>query len=96
VFAALRVAHVRPDEMAPPGFDGIPDRRGRLEAFAVGFGCEPGFLLATAVLAQRAELDRILNLGGAGIEPWASFLRLGLAERVEVELRWLEANIGAL
>jgi hypothetical protein len=96
VFAALRVAHLRPDETAPPGFGGVPDRRGRLESFAVGFGCEPGFLLAAAISVQRGELDRIVRLGGAAIEPWASFLRLGLADQVRDELRWLEDNLSSI
>ena len=97
VFAALRVAHLRPDEMAKAvGFDEVPDRRARLEAFAEGLGAAPETLLARALAVQAAELERIERWGGAGLEPWAAFLARGLADQVRRELRWLEQNAPAL
>ncbi len=66
VFAALRVAHLRPDATAPPGFHGVPDRRGRLEAFAEGFGCMPDRLLDAAFAVQQANSTASCNMA-AGV-----------------------------
>jgi len=97
VFAALRVAHLRPDGMARAiGFDGVPDRTARLEAFANAYGRAPEWILTHAVAVQTAELDRIAGWGGAGIEPWASFLARGLDRQVRSELIWLEENASTL
>ncbi|HEY5107801.1 MAG TPA: phosphotransferase [Caulobacteraceae bacterium] len=93
-FAAIRAAQLRPDAMTrEAGFEEVPDRRARLEAFAEGYGSSPAELLAQVRPVQEGELKRIVELGGAGIEPWATFLRLGLATQVETELRWLEDNV---
>ncbi|MFI4972902.1 MAG: phosphotransferase [Caulobacterales bacterium] len=95
VFAALRVAHLRPDHLAQrAGFDGVPDRRARLEAFAEGFGCRPDHLIAQAAASLTAELERITSLGGAGVEPWATFLAKGLDDQVRTELAWVRENAG--
>jgi len=97
LFAAIRVSHLRPDDMAPAvGFAAIPNRRARLEAFAEGYGCSAERLLDQAIACQVAELDRITRLGGAGVEPWASFLLKDLDGQVRVELKWLEDNLPAL
>jgi len=97
LFALLRVAHQRPDEATSrKGFAGVPDRRGRVLAFAEAYGAPAERLMAHAVPVQAAELDRIERLGGAGLEPWATFLRKGLAEEARTELAWLEANSGRL
>ena len=94
IFAALRVAHLRPDEMARAvGFDRIPDRRARLEAFADGFGISPSHILTRACAVQAAELERITRLGRVAIEPWATFLRRALDSQVRLELDWLERNL---
>jgi hypothetical protein len=96
-FAVIRAAQLRSDELTRPvGFDAPPDRRARLEAFADGFGASIATLVDAALLAQRAELDRIVRLGGQGIEPWSRFRVQGLAPQVRQELDWLEANAGAL
>jgi Ser/Thr protein kinase RdoA (MazF antagonist) len=88
-FAVIRAAQLRPDEMTrSPGFETPPDRRQRLDAFAAGYGASRAALLEAALMAQRAEIDRIETLGGAGIEPFAALLRIGLA--------WIEANAPAL
>ena len=94
VFAALRVAHLRSDELAGrAGFDEVPDRRARLAAFAEGYGCRPDELLNQALAVQADELGRMLRLGESGLEPWATFLRRGLAAEAELELEWLEAHL---
>jgi Ser/Thr protein kinase RdoA (MazF antagonist) len=96
-FAVIRVAQLRPDEMTRPvGYAAPPDRRARLAAFAAGYGASPGELVAAALTEQRDEIARIERYGGAGLEPWASFLRRGLQEQALRELAWLEANAGAL
>ena len=97
VFAVLRVAHLRPDETARAvGFVGVPDRRARLNAFAQGYGCAPGDLLARARDGQLGELERMGRYGGQGIEPWTTFLARGLEARAREELRWLDENLGTL
>lgn len=97
VFAALRVAHLRPDSLARRvGFDAVPDRRARLQAFADGYGVHAQALLDIACQVQAAELDRIRRFGGAGIEPWATFLTKGLDLAARSELDWLEANVATI
>jgi len=95
-YLVIRVAHLRPDDMGPPVPGWRPDRRARLHAFANAYGCAAETLVAEILPAQRGELARILTLGGSGLQPWATFLRLGLADQVREELAWQEANIGAL
>jgi hypothetical protein len=96
-FCVARVACFREDEKTRRiGFPSPPDRRARLAAFAEGWGASAARLLAAARASERAELDRITRLGGDGLEPWASFLRLGLADEVRGEIAWLEANAGSL
>jgi hypothetical protein len=96
-FSVMRVAHLRPDEMAAgAGFTATPDRRGRLNAFADGYGCNADDLLARTRSAQLGELERMVRLGGQGREPWKSFLARGLEARAREELRWLDDNLGRL
>jgi hypothetical protein len=97
VFAMLRVAHLRPDAFASKlGFAAVPDRRARLNAFAEGYGCAPDVLLARARDGQIGELERMVRFGGAGLEPWTTFLTRGLEARMREELRWLDENLGTL
>jgi Ser/Thr protein kinase RdoA (MazF antagonist) len=96
-FSVVRVAQLRPDPATrPPGFDTPPDRRVRLEAFAAGYGAACSDLVAAALQAQHDEIDRIARLGGAGLEPWATFRRRGLEATAREELNWIEANAAAL
>jgi Ser/Thr protein kinase RdoA (MazF antagonist) len=96
-FAAIRAAQLRPDAMTrPPGFETPPDRRARLDAFAAGYGATRAALIEAALQSQRDEIERMVRLGGAGREPWATFRRCGLAETARAELAWIEANAGAL
>ena len=97
VFAAIRVAHLRPDDLAlKAGFDSVPDRRARLRAYAMGYQCAPEALIAEVRGVQAAELERMTTLGAAGLEPWTTFLRRGLAAEVRVELAWIDANLSTL
>jgi len=96
-FSVVRVAQFRPDEATePPGFETPPDRRARLDAFAQGYGASRVALVEAALQAQRDEIDRIARLGGAGLEPWATFRRRGLEDVAWAELSWIEANASAL
>jgi hypothetical protein len=38
----------------------------------------------------------MVRLGGAGLEPWKTFLERGLDARARDELRWLDENLGRL
>ena len=96
-FSVVRVAQFRPDEATkPPGFETPPDRRARLEAFAEGYCANRTALVEAALQAQRDEIERIVRLGGAGLEPWATFRHRGLEQVAREELSWIEANAGAL
>jgi hypothetical protein len=96
-FAVIRAAQLRPDEMTQPvGFATPPDRRARIATFAEGYGCAPAALIPAALMAQQGEIERAERLGGAGLEPWASFVRLGVAQKARIELAWLEANAASL
>jgi hypothetical protein len=94
VYGAVRVALLRPDEIAKAvGFDSVPDRRSRLEAFAEGYGVPAADILAQAHAVRTSELKRIEGLGTAGIEPWATFVRRGLHTEVAREIDWFAANL---
>ncbi len=96
-FCLVRAACLRDDSKTLlMGFDRPPDRRARLYAFAEGYGAPAAELLAAAQQSELAEAERIQRLGGAGLEPWASFLRAGLLDEVAAEIRWLEANRATL
>ena len=96
-FAAIRAAQLRPDEMTRPvGFETPPNRRGRLDAFAAAYGATRSDLIAAALTAQRAEIERIVDWGAAGLDPWATLLRRGLDTQARAELAWLEANAATL
>jgi hypothetical protein len=96
-FTAIRAAQLRPDAMTRPvGFATPPDRRMRLDAFAAGYGLPRADLIAAALTAQRAEIERITAWGEAGLDPWATLLRRGLGAQARVELAWLEANAADL
>jgi len=96
-FAVIRAAQLRPDELTRPvGFKTPPDRGARLAAFAEGYGASPATLVAAALAAQAAEIERMVRLGGQGLEPWTTFQRRGLEAQARLELDWLQANAGAL
>jgi aminoglycoside phosphotransferase (APT) family kinase protein len=96
-FAVVRAAQLRPDaQTRPPGFVTPPVRAARLAAFADGYGCARSDLVDAARLAQEGEIERIVRLGAAGIEPWATFRRRGIEALARQELAWIDANAGAL
>lgn len=96
-FCVVRTACFREDARTlAMGFAAPPDRRARLAAFAEGWGAPAAELLAAARDSEVAELERIGRLGAAGLEPWASFRRVGLADEARAELAWLDAHAGAL
>ncbi|MBS0409671.1 MAG: aminoglycoside phosphotransferase family protein [Proteobacteria bacterium] len=96
-FAAIRIAPLRPDAaLEKIGFSTPPDRRARLMAFAEGYGVDPEVLVARIIPTQMDELRRIEAWGGEGLEPWATFLRKGLADEVRAELAWMTEHLGAL
>jgi len=96
-FAVIRAAQLRPDDMTrPPGFPTPPDRARRLAAFAEGYGCARGDLVEAALSAQRDEIERIAQLGAAGVEPWATFRERGLAAVARQELDWIEQHAASL
>ena len=61
-----------------------------------GLGRTAGRAAGRARARRLGELARIERLGAAGLEPWATFLRVGLADVARAELRWLDANAGLL
>ncbi len=96
-YAVIRVAQLRPDDMAAwAGFAAPPNRRRRLEAFAEGYGCSPDWLLGGVRPAQISEMERTEELGAVGIEPYASALAKGLAEVIRTELAWIDDNLAAM
>jgi Ser/Thr protein kinase RdoA (MazF antagonist) len=90
-FAAIHCAPLRPDEVcASMGFGEPPDRKARLAAFARAYGgASPADLIEAALGVQASEAARIRRLGAAGLEPWTTFLRMGLADRCDLERAWL-------
>jgi Ser/Thr protein kinase RdoA (MazF antagonist) len=96
-FCAISVACLHGDDRTLAiGFAAPPDRRARLAAFAEGWAVGAAELLAAAKPSREADLARMQRLGAAGLEPWANFLRLGLADAARADLAWLEENAGAL
>ena len=86
-FCVVRTACFRDDaKTRSMGFEAPPDHRARLAAFAEGYGAPAAELLIEARLSMLAEIDRIERLGGAGLEPWAAFRRIGLLDEAGAEL----------
>ena len=94
-FCVVRTACFRDDaKTRAMGFEAPPDRRARLAAFAEGYGAPAAELLVEARLSMLAEIDRIERLGGAGLEPWAAFGRIGLVGEAKAELAWFDRHAG--
>ena len=96
--AAWKTAPLCPDEaLTNLGFTEPPDRVQRLAALARGYGLSDlGELLDNVRALQEREHRRIIELGGAGRQPWRTFLEKGLAERTARDQRWLESNYTTL
>jgi hypothetical protein len=96
-FCAISVACLHDDaRISQIGFAEPPDRRRRLAAFAEGWGLAATELLVETRASRAADLERMQRLGAAGVQPWANFLRIGLADAARADLAWLETNAGAL
>jgi len=97
-FAAIHCVPLRTDEAAAQvGFAAPPDRRARLADFARAYGrFSPAQLVAGALALMVKNLAVMRRLGGDGLEPWAGWLRRGLAEREEADLTWLRDAAGSL
>lgn len=77
------------------GFDPLPDYRSRLTVFCRAYGgVEPDEVLHALVGIQIADRSRLIDLGGRGHEPWASFLKRGDLEQLDSEIRWLAQHGG--
>lgn len=75
----------------------LAERHDRLVALAEGYGLSDLVQLLTEfVRVRRDGVIRMTLQGGAGVEPWATFLHRGLADRCERQARWVEDNFEAL
>jgi hypothetical protein len=74
-------------------FEGL-DRRHRLRVLCDAYGRRvmPPALLEVVSQLQAMELSRLLDWGGKGIEPWASFLPLAEEERIRADVAWLKEH----
>ncbi|ACQ78345.1 aminoglycoside phosphotransferase [Beutenbergia cavernae DSM 12333] len=70
----------------------IRERAHRLAVWCDELGEDPAHLLDVLDDVQRYERDRIRERGGAGEEPYATFLAKGAADDVEQERTWLAAH----
>jgi len=93
-YAAWCAVPLRDDEACfSAGFAGVPDRGHRLRVFADAYGVPEHFNLIDEVLrVQREDRERTRDLGAQGIEPWASFLKRGLAEQDASEEAWIRRH----
>lgn len=96
-YLAFYLTMMRGDDVATAaGFTTPPDRRSRLNALAEAYGADP---IAVATEAYQVELERacrIRALGPTGQEPWADFLGRGMADEIDKDLGWLDANLAGL
>lgn len=85
-----------PSDPARPN-PSLAERHDRLVALAEGYGlADLVQVLTEFVRVRRDGVRRMTIQGGAGVEPWSTFLRHGLAARCERQADWVEANFEAL
>lgn len=72
------------------------DVRHRLAVWCAELGLDPEALLDQVSVVQEFERDRIVSRGGAGQEPYATFLARGDADDVDRDRQWLVAHRSAL
>ena len=84
------------EKVREAGFARPPDRAARLAAFAKAYGATPDDILEAATTGLAADLATMRRLGGAGVEPWTTFLSRGLDAREEAARAWLVAHAEAL
>lgn len=79
--------------VAEAGFTTAPDLRRRLRTLCEAYGrfSVPEVLDAVEA-AQRDDLQRLVERGEQGLEPWAGFLQAGERERIEGDMAWLREN----
>jgi hypothetical protein len=92
--AAQTMVPLAPDDrLGGARWERPPDRRARLACLVDGYGDHRVGEVLDAVEALLAEeVERIDGWGGEGREPWATFLRMGLAERSRSRASWLQVE----
>ena len=93
---ALNVVPLRDDEYAmEAGFTAPPARRERLSILCDTYGRYTPLDVAEYVLSlHQRELQRTLEWGAEGREPWATFLAQDDQASVRRDLHWLEDHLG--
>lgn len=71
------------------GFTAEPDHRHRLDVLCRAAGADPAAVLDALVRLQATERARTLDLGTAGVEPYAGFLGRGDLAELDAEAAWL-------
>ena len=70
-------------------FEEPPDRRSRIEIFAIAYGLDDTTGLVDAVLArQHTFRELVVELGSKGIQPAADELQSGYLDEVDARIRW--------
>jgi Phosphotransferase enzyme family len=71
----------------------LEELRGRFLAFLAAYGpLDPSAVIDSVIGVRRESSQKVLTRGGAGIEPWKTFLDIGMPERNERDNAWLEQN----
>lgn len=78
------------------GFSGPPDRARRLATLCKAYGVDPRAVVDAAQLVRLKELDQLRELGGQGVEPYATFLARGDDRSISLSHEWLERHRDAL
>lgn len=78
------------------GIDGEELQAARLDALCAAYGASPAAVLDAVDALQTREAARIAELGGRGLEPWASFLARGDVEEISAGREWLRSRRAAL
>ena len=74
------------------GFPHPPDRRHRLAVLCEAYGADPLAVVDAAQRVRRTETDQLRDLGGRGVEPYATFLARGAVEAMRLSGEWLERH----
>lgn len=77
--------------LRPAHADGL-DRGWRLRCLCAAYGVATAEVLGAVVALQRRERERTLRWGGAGLEPWRTFLARGDADAIAADGEWLMAT----
>lgn len=63
-----------------------------LRAFHEAYGADPLAVVDAAQRVRRTETDQLRDLGGRGVEPYATFLARGAVEAMRLSGEWLERH----